>query len=59
MFLAVSSERVLSPLKRTFGTLILICAVFTAQARVPGSVYAPPANQDLRLELPDNGNLRV
>ncbi|MEK6334064.1 MAG: VWA domain-containing protein [Acidobacteriota bacterium] len=59
MFLAVSSERVLSPLKRTFGTLILICAVFSAQARGPGSVYASPANQDLRLELPANGNLRV
>ena len=59
MFLAVSSERVLSPLKSTLGILILICAVFTAQARVPGPVYASPANQDLRLELPTNGNLRV
>jgi len=59
MFLAVSSERSLSPVKRTLGMVALICAVLAAQGPAPGSTPAFQAGQDLRLELPTNGNLRV
>src|SRR6266850_429635 len=59
MFLAVSSERSLSPVKRTLGMVALICAVLAAQVPAPGSTPAFQAGQDLRLELPTNGNLRV
>jgi len=59
MFLAVSSERPLSPVKRTLGIVALICAVLAAQSPAPGSAPTFQASQDLRLELPANGNLRV
>src|SRR6266850_182440 len=59
MFLAVSSERSLSPVKRTLGMVALICAVLAAQVPAPGSTPAFQAGQDLRFELPANGNLRV
>jgi VWFA-related protein len=59
MFLAVSSERALSPVKRTLGIVALICAVLVAQEPAPGSTPAFQSNPDLRLELPANGNLRV
>ena len=59
MFLAVSSERALSPGKKTLGIVALICAVLVAQGPAPGSAPAFQSNQDLRLELPANGNLRV
>ena len=59
MFLAVSSERSLSPSKRIFGILTLISAVLVAQGPAPGSAPAFQAIQELRLELPANGNLRV
>ncbi len=59
MFLAVSSERPLSPVKRTLGVVALICAVLAAQSPAPGSAPTFQASQDLRLEIPANGNLRV
>ena len=59
MFLAVSSERALSPVQKTLGIVALICAVLVAQEPAPGSTPAFQSNQDLRLELPANGNLRV
>ena len=59
MFLAVSSERPLSPVKRTLGIVALIWAVLAAQGPAPGSAPTFQASQDLRLELPANGNLRV
>src|SRR6267143_1110253 len=59
MFLAVSSERPLSPVKRTLGIVALICAVLAAQSPASGSAPTFQASQDLRLELPANGNLRV
>src|SRR6266851_4531959 len=59
MFLAVSSERPLSPVKRTLGIVALICAVLAAQSPAPGSAPTFQASQDLRLEIPANGNLRV
>ena len=59
MFLAVSSARALSPLKKTLGIGTLICAVLFAQLAMPGTAPAFQAIQELRLELPANGNLRV
>lgn len=59
MFLAVSSERAFSPVKRTLGIVALICAVFIAQEPASGAARAFQAEQDVRLELPANGNLRV
>lgn len=59
MFLVVSSERSISPVKRIFGIAALICAVLVAQQPAPGSAPVFQAIQDLRLELPANGNLRV
>jgi Ca-activated chloride channel family protein len=59
MFLAVSRDRALFSLKKTLGIVALVCAVLAAQNPAPGSAAAFQSNQDLRLELPANGNLRV
>jgi hypothetical protein len=59
MLFAVSSKRALSPLKKTLGIGTLICAVLFVQPGMPGSASAFQSTQELRLELPANGNLRV
>jgi len=59
MFLAVSRGRAVSSLKKTLGIIALVCAVLTAQNPAPVSAAAFQSNQDLRFELPANGNLRV
>ena len=59
MFLAVSSGRSLFPLKTTLGIVALVWAVLGAQNPGQSLAAALQSTQDLRLELPANGNLRV
>src|SRR5260370_4424192 len=59
MFVAVSRDRSLFSLKKTLGIMALACAVLAAQNPAPGAAASFQSNEDLRLELPANGNLRV
>jgi len=58
MFLALSKGRSLSS-GRLFGVIALICAFIVGGIPAHGFFAESQTNQDLRLELPANGNLRV
>jgi Ca-activated chloride channel family protein len=58
MFLALSKGRFLCSPKKLFVTILLACAVLVIQNQAQGTAFLQ-RDQDRRLELPANGNLRV